>query len=167
MALQACTKEREQAEIDDQKIKDYLNAVGWQTKEHQSGFYYRMTAIDSSCTGGCSSICSSSCGDGCIRPCVYSLLEFTHAVYDIDSLLAGNPNPVFSHLDSVDFQWVSDMIPAMQLGMSEAEEFTLGSSGFIITPSRLAYKDKGLDGYIAPNACLVIYVHIVESHPHF
>ena len=50
--------------------------------------------------------------------------------------------------------------------------FSIGTKGYLILPSRLAYGKKGYtddygDEIIPPNTVLVIYVELVEVHPHF
>lgn len=169
LVLAACGKLQEQAELDDQKIQDYLDGVSWYAQAHHSGFYYSFIEVDTSCGGGCevNFMCSNQCGDGCLRPCTYSIVEFNYQVFDLDSLAMGDTTPVLSAMDTTIFETVENMVPGLQLALTELEDFTLGASAYLLLPSRLAYKESGWNGQIKPNASLLLYVKLVESHPHF
>jgi FKBP-type peptidyl-prolyl cis-trans isomerase FkpA len=131
-------------------IRNYLqdNGINYYTEDPESGYFFYLT--DSDGTGG--------------RPNSNSLVEVNYRIEGLDGTLF-----VESNSGETERIELSQSIVGLQFGMSN---FSIGTKGYLILPSRLAYGKKGYtddygDEIIPPNTVLVIYVELVEVHPHF
>jgi FKBP-type peptidyl-prolyl cis-trans isomerase len=132
------------------QIRSYLqnNGVNYFTEDPESGYFHYFT--DSDGTGG--------------RPSSNSTIEAVYSIRGLDGTVftASNPGETKRIV-------LSESLVGMQLGMPN---FTIGTKGYLILPSRLAYGKKGYtddygDEIIPPNTVLVIYIELVDVHPHF
>ena len=128
----SCAKEQ----TDDEKIKAYIAAKGWQMQTTPEGLYYR---IDSAGTGG-SPVQSSSVR---VRYKGYLLDD---KVFDQAMTAEGFKAPL------------SNLILGWQLGIPK---FQKGGGGKIIIPSALGYGASGA-GSIPGNSPLVFDINLVD-----
>ena len=147
----SCDKKGEQLWEDEKnQIRTYLQdkGVNYFTENPESGYFYYFTDPDAS--GG--------------RPNSNSTIEVVYRIESLDGTVY-----IESNLGETERIVLSQSIVGLQLGMPN---FLVGTKGFLILPSRLAYGKKGYtddygDEIIPPNTVLVIYVELVEVHPHF
>jgi FKBP-type peptidyl-prolyl cis-trans isomerase FkpA len=150
-ALFSCNRKGEQLWEDEKnQIRTYLQdkGVNYFTENPESGYFYYFTDPDAS--GG--------------RPNANSTVEVVYRIEGLDGTVF-----IESNLGETERIELSQSVVGLQLGMPN---FSVGTKGFLILPSRLAYGKKGYtddygDEIIPPNTVLVIYVELIEVHPHF
>ena len=149
--LYSCDQRGEQLWEDEKnQIRTYLQDKGVSNynENPEAGYFYYFT--DSIATGG--------------RPNSASVIEVIYRIESLDGTVF-----IESDLGVTERINLSQSIVGLQLGMSN---FSVGTKGFLILPSRLAYGKKGYtndygDKIIPANTVLVVYVELVEVHPHF
>jgi len=134
--LIACNKDdNDQAELDDQIIKDYLAKHNLDATKHASGLYYMITQE----------------GTG-VKPNINSKVTLTYKGYFTDGSVfdqSGN-NPFTSYL--------VNLIEGWQIGIPL---FKNGSHGTLFIPSDLGYGENG-GGSIPGNTVLIFDIVLIE-----
>jgi FKBP-type peptidyl-prolyl cis-trans isomerase len=132
------------------QIRSYLQDKGIvdYNEDAASGYFYYLTD-DNGLAG---------------RPNANSIVEVVYRIEGFDgTIFVETPTGETERID------LSKSIIGLQLALPN---FQIGTKGYIILPSRLAYGKKGIEDdngnqLIAPNEVLVVYVELVEVHPHF
>ena len=132
------------------QIRNYLQDRGVidYSEDDASGYFYYFT--DANGLGG--------------RPNANSIVEVVYRIEGLDgNVFVETPSGETQRID------LSKSIVGLQLAMPN---FQIGTKGYIILPSRLAYGKKGLkddngNQLIPANTVLVVYVELIEVHPHF
>ncbi len=136
LLISSCSKKTDQAEVDDQIIKDYLVSKNLTAIKDPSGLYYIMTATS---TG--------------TSPTLTSTVEVKYK----GSLLNGT---VFDQTatDKTFTYALSGLIKGWQIGIPLMKE---GGKATLIIPSKLGYGSENL-GVIPPNSVLIFDIELID-----
>ncbi len=143
-ALAGCKKTEDYIEEDDAAIQNYLAArqITNFSKDADTGIYWYFDYL----------------GFGRVFPTTESELEVIYTGYRLDG----------STFISTSGQAVRVKLPTAIVGWRLGlVHFPVGSKGWLLVPSRLAYADEGLSPLINPNTPLVFEIELLEIHPNF